>query len=268
MLNIFEFTNHISYLSAWLKNQKSGGHGLRSELAAHIHVSSSYLSQVLKEDRLLTQDQSFALTIYMGLSDIESNYFVLLNDLSRASTSPNKNRLMAELQNLKKKSSDVKSRMAKYIEISEEDKAIYYSNWLYTAVRNLSAIDSIKSHFDVAKHLHISVEELKPVLDFLIEKQLCIVKDGSLTYGSNRIFVSKDSPYLQLHHKNWRMQSMQRLTNQDHRNLNFTSPMSLSNEAFDKIRNVLLSTVQAAMDISGPTDSETSACINIDLFRF
>lgn len=50
--------------------------------------------------------------------------------------------------------------------------------------------------------------------------------------------------------------------------LYFTSPMSLSAAARDEIRTLLPTIIQNIMKISGPSTSETAACLNIDWFEF
>lgn len=48
----------------------------------------------------------------------------------------------------------------------------------------------------------------------------------------------------------------------------FTSPMSLSKEAAAEIKNMIPSIIQNVMKIAGPSESETTYCLNIDWFEF
>lgn len=48
----------------------------------------------------------------------------------------------------------------------------------------------------------------------------------------------------------------------------FTSPMSLSKAASEEVRKLLPTVIQAVMKITGPSPSETAACLNIDWFEY
>lgn len=168
----------------------------------------------------------------------------------------------------KQLSRQIGSRVPRNKELSDEQKAIYYSGWIYTGIRNLSAIPEKGSVDDLAEHLHLEPAIVKRAVQFLLENGLCRQIDGQLTYGPAAIHVDKDSPFVNKHHQNWRFQAIQKMERKRDNDLFFTSPMSLSKEAFVKIRELIPNVIQEIMKLSGPSTSETVACLNIDWFEY
>ena len=86
--------------------------------------------------------------------------------------------------------------------------------------------------------------------------------------GTKSIHIDKDSPFVNQHHSNWRQQSMLGMDHRRERDLFFTCPMSLSEEAYEGVYELIPNFIQQVMDIVGPSPSERVACLNIDLFDY
>ena len=92
--------------------------------------------------------------------------------------------------------------MKKDLELSEENKAIYYSNWIYVAIRNLTAIDGYQSPTAIAERLQLPSRLVSEALDFLVRNQLCVVTEKGYSYGPAVTLVPKESPFVNQHHHN------------------------------------------------------------------
>jgi uncharacterized protein (TIGR02147 family) len=268
VLTIFEFTNYRIYLREWIGTQGEHSYGLKGRLAGKLGISSSLMSQILKGEKSLTPDQTSDLADTMALTEIESDYLHLLVDHDRAGNLKYRDKLMRKMKLLQAQSRQVGKRVPRHIELSDQQKAIYYSSWIYTGVRNLTAIEEMGTVGAIAEHLHLDSAIVTRVIRFLIENGLCKEAGGQITYGPASTHVDNDSPFVNKHHQNWRFQSIGKMENKNEDDLFFTSPMSLSRAAVLEIRTLLPAVIQNVMKISGPSKSEVTACLNIDWFQF
>ncbi len=268
MLNIFEFINYRRYLQLWIENQGERAYGLKGKLAKALGISSSLLSQVIKGEKSFTADQTSDLTDYLGLTDLESDYFHLMVELDRAANHRYKEKLQRKIKVLQEQSQKIVRRVPKSRELTDEQKAIYYSSWLFTGIRTLTAVPEFQTAEAIAKQLKCEPQTVIKILRFLIEHGLCKENQGQISYGSGNTHIEKESPFANKHHQNWRLQAIQQMEQRREKDLFFTSPMSLSKEARGEIRKMIPNFIQEIMKISGPSDSEMAMCLNIDWFEY
>ena len=77
-MNVFEYKNYKHCVNSWISLQPKAGHGQLRQLALHLGVNSVVMSQVFRGDRDLTPEQALGVTQFMGLSELERDYFFLL----------------------------------------------------------------------------------------------------------------------------------------------------------------------------------------------
>ena len=268
MTSIFEISSYRGYLDEWIKSQPDAGYGMKGKIAAAIGVSSSLVSQILKGEKTLTSDQASDLADFLGLVGLESDYLHLLVELERAGNPRYREKLSRKMNAIRAQSRLIGNRVPRTKELSEEQKAIFYSSWLYTGIRNLTAVPGFEQANTIAEHLHLEPVIVHRVLKFLIENGLCKEVDGKLTYGPASTHVDQDSPFVNKHHQNWRFQAIHKMENRKPNDLYFTSPMSLSKVASEEVRILLPTVIQNVIKITGPSPSETTSCLNIDWFEY
>jgi uncharacterized protein (TIGR02147 family) len=268
MLSVFDFANYREYLTEWIKSRGSQGYGQKGRIAAALGVSSSLVSQILKGEKTLTPDQSSDLCDYLGLNDIESDYLHLLVEFDRAGSTRYREKLKRKIKSVQEESRRIGKRVPRQKELSDEQKAIFYSSWVYTGIFNLIAVPGRNEPTAIAEALQLEPGIVHRVLRFLVENGICVETKEGLTFGPASIHVDNDSPFVNKHHQNWRVQALQHMERKRDSDIFFTSPMSLSREARNEIRTLLPNVIQDVMKISGPSPSETTACLNIDWFEY
>ncbi|MAV92469.1 MAG: hypothetical protein CL676_13705 [Bdellovibrionaceae bacterium] len=269
MPSLFDYDDYRKYLRAVIQDKGAQAYGLKGKWALALNVSSSLMSQILSGKKGLTPDQASDLTDHLGFSELESDYFHLLVEWDRAATQRYQQKLKQKILNRREDAKKIRDRVPEYKELSDAKKAIYYSSWLYTGIRNLTALNDVRNIEDISLRLNVDREIAARVVHFLLESGLCLERaDGTLTYGPSQTHVENNSPFVNKHHQNWRFRGIQQMEMKRSKDLFFTSPMSLSEEAYDLIRKLLPEVVQKVFKISGPSESETTACLNIDFFNY
>ncbi len=270
MAEIFNFSNYREYLLDWIEAQGARSHGLKGRMAAALSVSSSLISQMLKGEKSLTPDQTSELCEFIGLNELESDYLHLLVEIDRAGTPRYREKLNQKLRLLQKQSRQIGKRVQRKKELTDEQRAIFYSSWIYTGVSNVTAIPGMDHAETVGSQLKIEPRIVHRVLRFLLEIGLVQENNGRFTYEPNasHTHLDQDSPFVNKHHQNWRVKAIQHMETRHEQDLFFTAPLSLSNDAADEIRKLLPNFIQSIMKIAGPSPSERTACLNIDWFKY
>jgi hypothetical protein len=174
-----------------------------------------------------------------------------------------KRKIDAEL----KKAQNIGQRL-KVDELPDFTKAIFYSSWMYSGVRNLTAIPSFQSVEALAERLKSPRLQVQKVVEFLLENGLCIMGNGKLQVGPKRTHIGAHSPLVSKHHENWRLAGFQKIPLQNEDDLFLTFPMSLSAADAKKIRQYLPTVIEEIHKIVEPSESEVVRCLNIDFFEY
>lgn len=265
-MTVFEYEDYKQSVNDWIKEQERGGHGQLRQLADHLGINSVVMSQVFRGDRDLTLEQALGVTSFMALGEMERDFFLLLVQKSRAGSVELKSVLEKQLTALKAAASSLKNRI-KHQKLTDEDRATFYSQWYYSAVRLSTSVPELNSTGAIAEHLQLNRGLVSQVLRFLIESKLVIEKNGKLEMGPQVTHVAHDSPFVNRHHSNWRLKALQAMEFVNESNLFYTGPMALSEAAARSIQKSLLDLIQRSTKTAATSDSEVLRCLNIDWFE-
>lgn len=267
-MSIYEYSNYRRFLKQWMSSQPKKGRGLASKMAAHLRVSSTMMSQVLNGDRHLNLELASELGDFMALNPEEQEYFFLLIDYERAGTPGLKNKLKKKLQSEQTKAAKLEERLKVDRQLSEQANNLFYSNWLYTGIRNLAAIAEFNDIDAIAERLQLPRIQVQKVVAFLLQHELLILEKGQLISGPQKTHLRADSILVSKHHQNWRLQGFQQMHFQSEQNFFYTGPMSLSKELAEEIRREIPGFLEQIYKRLGPSPSETVRCLNIDWFEY
>ena len=268
MPSIYEFRSYHEYLSGWIAGQPNKGRGLKSQMALKLGVSSTLISFILSGRNPLTLEQASDIADFVGLNESETDYLFLLVEFERAGTHRLKTKLERRMTAAQIQSKKVTKRLKKDVKLSDELKAIYYSSWSYTGIRNLVATGEYKDAASLARRLNTPLSTVNRTLQFLIENRLCIERDGHLATGPTYTHVDSDSPFVNKHRQNWRLRGFTMMEQKNEADLFYVSPMSISIADAEKVRAMILQMIQDVVEVMRPSPSEKVCCLNIDWFEY
>jgi len=265
-MNVFDYRNYKDYVNDWIKGQPSAGHGQLRQMALELNVNSVVMSQVFRGDRDLSLEQAVGVTKYMGLSTLSRDYFLLLVQKEKAGTKELKDIFEKQLEDIRQASQNLKTRI-KHQKFSDEDKATFYSRWYYSAIRLGVSIPELSNTVAIADHLGLERSLVSQVLEFLLENQLVVGKEKKFDIGPQVTHVGHDSPFVNRHHSNWRLQSLKAMDKSRKDDLFYTGPMALSKSAANKIRKLVVELIEKSTKEASESDSEALRCLAIDWFE-
>ncbi|OFZ20511.1 MAG: hypothetical protein A2X94_10780 [Bdellovibrionales bacterium GWB1_55_8] len=264
-VSIFEFTDYKAYINATLEanSKKRGG---RSELARSIHCQPGYVSRVLGGSIHFSLEQADSVNQFFGHSEDESQYLLLLVEWNRAGSTHLKAHLEKQISRFQKDYLNLKNRLKIENRLEEKDQTRYFSSWHYAAIHTLLSIPQFQNKERISKQLHIRLNRVSQVIDYLVRTGLIAFDGKKYSTGVSRLHLGNDSPLISKHHINWRIQAIKTLEHEDLDDLHYSSVVSLSNADVQTIKSILIKSVEAAKAVIKDSKEETVACFNVDFF--
>lgn len=265
-MNIFELSNYKAIIQSILTEKRKLQKGISRQLAEYLNVHPSMISQALTGNKDFSEEQMILITEFLGLPQLESQYLLILLQQERAGSVKLKKYYDERRIEVQKKALSISERVVKNKTLSDKEKAIFYSHWLYPTVHLLSTLDKKPRFEEICKKLDISAVRAREILDFLIEIHMVVEKDGVFFSGPVATHLEKSSPFLPKHHTNWRLKAIQYSDEISDQELMYTASISINKKDFEKIREEFLQSIQKMVKIVNASPAEDIAQINLDLF--
>lgn len=247
---------HVEKLS---KNEK----GQLAKLSKFINIHPSYLSQVMKGDKDLSLEQALEAAKFFGLLSNEQNFFLKLIQYQRAGTNNLKVLFKKELDQIITNSNDVESRVNHDKKLKVSDQAIFYSSWMYPAVKNICTQKNMTRE-KISKALGLPLNKTLGILEFLEDVKLIKREDNTYKSGSVSTHLPHTSEFVASHHRNWRLKAIEKHPVLETDDLSFTASMTLSQESFLKIRAEILKFIESVSLEVKTSKEEKVSYLNID----
>ncbi len=265
--NIFEWQEYQPYVEHCL----GGTHrrtGKKLEAATALGCHSGYLSRVLKGAAHLSLEQAEAFNSFMGHTPQESHYFLLLVQKDRSGTQSLKAYFQNQIDVIKEQRRQLHLRLGEKRPLSGEHEAKYYSQWYYSAIHVLLAIEKFQSMESLRAYLKITKREVSEALDFLVEIGLAIQANDKYRIGPSYLYLGKNSPNLPKHHTNWRICAVQSLGRKFTEDLHFSGALTLNRKDAEKYREILRTRLEHDMELFKSSANEDGAyALCLDFFE-
>lgn len=265
-MNIFNYSDYRAYLRSYIQKLPKQGRGVINRLAAYLEVHPSLLSQVLSDSKNLSLEQAYLTREYLGLSEQEGEYFMCLVQFERAGTIKLKNYFKEKMALLKEDSAEIGSHLVQDRQLTEEEKSIFYSHWLYTAIWLYTGVQKEKTLDEIVQRFQIPRERASEILRFLVKTNLCIFKNSAYQSSSHSIHIARNSAHAHKHHTNWRLRAIESRDNVSEEEIMYTAPFSISRKDFNYIRERIFEVLKDVTNTAVRSEAEDLACFNIDFF--
>lgn len=263
--NLYQVSDYRNYLRQRLgkSNERTGR---KTQFANIIGCQASYLTQILNENANLSLEQAERANAYLEHNTKEAHLFLLLVQKERAGTKNLKAYFQRQIEQVKQENLEIKNRLGSAHELSTEQKSIYYSSWLFGFVHMALTIPSLQSVQEIAKASGLRPQKIKVALEQL-EDMGIILKNGD-TYQVTKMAtrLHRESPEIIKHHSNLRQQAIESLEREEKDDLHYSAFVSLSQSDVQKIKEILLQSIQNALDVVRSSKSEKIFAVSVDFF--
>lgn len=266
-MSIFNFDNYREFLQNHLASLPKKGRGEIAKMAKALGVHSTLMSLILSGQRELSNEQAYMLAQYLNLTDTETDFFCALVQLDRTSQHQYKKHLKKNLDKMRSEALKLSNRVIHDRKLSAEEQSIYYSSWIYSAIRLLSSTKEKGITInDIIERFKLDRKKVVAVLQALQNAQLVTEEKDHYLLGSQIVYLEKDSPHVVKHHSNWRLKALSKADRLDEQELMFTFPHSISKKDFLKVREQIADLLKSVSATVKESPAEDIACLNIDYF--
>ncbi len=266
MESVFHFRSYKSFLSTYFTHH-SKDWGIKTKLCKAIGIHNAYLSQVLHQEKHLTPEQLLRLADFLTLSPSAKDYFIYLGLRERAGTEDLARHFDAKLDDLREKNLNLVQRLGRMEDISDENKQIYYSSWVYPAIHVAVHVPSFQEMGTLAEKFGLSEKKIQEALEFLRTIGLVQQKDKKYLPTEKWIRISKSSPWITQHHSNIRLRALERMRDESPDSVHYSGFFSFSKEDFHRIKEMWLSNIEKSQKIIKESPAEEVYCLGLDIFQ-
>jgi uncharacterized protein (TIGR02147 family) len=263
--SIFATDDYRTIVQEWVASR---GRGEYRRIAAALKMHTTLVSQVFNGRKCLTEEQASRLCDYLGLDGLEGDCFLKLVQLERAGDESLRARFRRHLKQLRAQAKEAKSRVPEATELSEQDRAIFYSSWQYSLVRLATSIEGTQTVPELSSRLSLSRARVNEILGFLVARGLCVRdQNGRYRRTEKNTHVEASSPLAVRHHQNWRAKALELLEHADADDFSFTAPVSLSRKDIPKVRERLLDAISEIAKTIENSGSEELVYLGMDWIK-
>ena len=229
---------------------------------------NAFVSQVLNGDTHFSLEHGIKISAFLDLNHEEEEYFLLLLQYGRAGSVTLEKFFERQIDARLAKRNEIQTRIKKSENLSLEVRATYYSSWIYIALHIHASIPEYQTREALRKRLALDRSTFDEAMRFLIENGI-LAEDakGRIRIGPVRIHLERDSPLIGRHHSNWRMKAVQALDRPHAKHLHYSGVFSLSESDVEKIRQILLESIEKSEPILRDSPEETVWVIGMDFFE-
>jgi uncharacterized protein (TIGR02147 family) len=266
--DVYLFSDYKKYVLHRLEHYGGKQRGLKSRLAETAGVKAAYISQVLDGGADFSLEQAEALNDFFSHNDDEAEYFLLLVQWARAGSAKLKSRFQKRIDTALEKRLEFKERVDIKTSLEPLEQATYYSAWYFAAIHILVGLKDVQTFDQIKKHLLISDKKLQSALEFLVRVGLLNFNGKTYSQNVSRLFLGRDSAFVNQHHANWRNQAIASLSRNDEKDLHFTTIVSVNKKDILKIKEILAKGIDDARSIVKESQHEnTVGCLAVDFFE-
>ena len=267
-IKLHNYIDYKKFINEWIQSLPKNGRGKYLEIATELSAHTTLVSQVFKGNRDLTMEQAFQMCDYLGMNKKETDYFMLLVQKEKAGSHNLQNYYSQKIKEQQIELQDMKSRIKTKKILSETDKALFYSNWYYSAVRLATSVKGIDTRDQIAEYLDLPHKLVNQVVDFLVSVSLLFENEGKLEFGPAITHLESKSPLIARHHANWRVKAMERHPKLSTDEFCFSGPLTISEQDALKVRKKLTKLIEDVSEIVRKSENVDKVyCINIDWFK-
>lgn len=265
-MNLFEVDNYKTALNSIIQDKRKSQKALSRKLAKHLNVHPSMISQVLTGNKDFSEEQIILVCEFLGLPPLESEYLLVSLQFERAGSYKLKEYFQTLRNEIRKKAFQVSERVHKNRVLTDAEKAIFYSSWMYPTIHLLTTLNQKPRFEEICERFDISPGKVREILDFLISLEMIVETNGTFSSGAVSTHLEKKSPHLIKHHTNWRLKAIQYAETLSDQELMYSANISISRKDFELLREEFMRMIQKLVTTVKDSPAEDIAHFNLDFF--
>lgn len=258
---VFEYDDYQTFARACL------GHGGIKKLAASLCCHATYVSQVMHGKSHFNNEQAAGFCAHFSLNESESEYFINLVNRDRAGNAATRAHFDRLLKRQKSERDELTARIRVTNALTTEQRQVYYATWIPQAIHILCQIEDRRTPEKIAAALTLRLEIVREQLSAL--EEMGLVRRAGEEYRSvvDSIHLEPNSPLRAKLVANWRFKAIEDFSRgTDPRAIHYSSVLSLSPEAIERLRALIVDHLEETRQVVIDSPSERMAVFNLDFY--
>ncbi len=265
-MELFKVDDYREYLQYVVKTSEKGW-GIVTKVAKAAGCQRSHLSRVINASSNLTADQAYGLCQFWSFDSLRTEYFLTLAEFGRSGSKEYRQKLKADLQSLRRKYEHLGQRLGIERASLGENEAIYYGAWHLSAIHIIVSIPEFRTSSAIARRLELPHELVEASLKQLSRMGLVKERSGKWEIVSWSIHLPAGSPYLNIHHNNWKQRALVASQLRQNDGVHYSVVQAISRKDFHNIKEHFLNAVDEYISLADPSEPEDIVGLNIDFFK-
>lgn len=266
-ISIYEYRDYKRFITDWIEQSPHKGRGLRKHLAQAIGCQTAFITHVLAGDYNFSLEQAESCARWMGLSEGDSEFLLLLVMHQRAGSKALEKIFQKQISQKREQNTVLKKRVEISETLSLEDQATYYSSWHYAALHMALLNPQLQSIDSLQKYFQLPTAQLHSTLEFLQSRGFIKLEKGVFKVLKPVLHLELASPLIRQYHTQWRLKAVEALGRKDLENLHYSGVISLSQEDYEWVREKLSQLLKEVVERLKVSPDEKLACLNFDWFQ-
>lgn len=263
--DLFRFQDYRLFLRDVIK---ASPRGFQAKLASAMGCQAIYLIRSLKGEAQLTEEQGYRAAQFLDLTEIETEYFLDILRLAKASD-PDlvvylRKRLIEKTEAAREISQRVKGKV---LVSSLEAQIEYYSSWKPSILHLATSCAHLQTDAALAERFSLDLNEVREIMGFLKDSGLVTVKNGKYQFSGASIHLPKGSSLHKVFQRGRRDLVIHALGEPQKESLHFSSAFATSKRHCDEIRSALLSLIERIHRELPRTESEDLQILAMDFCK-
>jgi hypothetical protein len=262
--SVFEFLNYKSAMKYLLRG--AGKRGALSRTAETLNCQRSYLSRILNFELHLTPDQAFLFAKHWLRRPNEREYFQVLVEYERAGDRHYREELQAKLKELKRKHDALSERVLRPAP-SNPEQSLYFSAWYWSAIHFLTSSNKYQTVVALSEKTCLPQAMVLTCLEQLEAWSFVRQKNGRWEYLGGEFHLPSDSPFVFMHHQNWRNRAIIDSQMKSGDSIHYTNIQTISSSDLPLVKELHLKFINECNKVMGPSKPEEAVVLTCDLFK-
>ena len=271
-MNVFSYRSYQAVLEEAVKEKRlADGEFNFQKLADITGIQKSYLSKVRNKKAHLSADQAFGLAEQFGLSEEETEYFILLVEYERTAIDSRRRYLLKQIDRVYQEHRKSDRHVQVKTRIGEQEATLQYYSvpWVQIVHLGLTIERFRRSPQDLATALGVPRQTVADAIEILIRMGLAERKGKSIVSAEDPIHLSKDSPVYPVWRNQLKLLSLNRLSlTPDGLDYSFGVTFSATETVREQIQQRFFQFLKAIeREVKGAASQEVYQ-LNFDLFSW
>lgn len=267
-MHVYDATDYRAYVRYCLDDgTPARPRSTKKALADHLRVHATLVSHIVAEKADLSNEQAVRFCGFYGLDGLSTEYFLDLLARDRAGDTPTREIFDQRLERQRAAWMTLQNRLKDEERLSGEDQRRYFESWLMQLAHLCCMIPGKNTLKTVTAALGLPEPRVESALRQLVSMGLLAESKGHFETRPKRIHLDRTSPTFKTYHGNWRLKiAADVAANQDPAGIHYTSAMTISKDAAQKLHQTILDQIAAARATSSESAPEDLFILALDFY--